>query len=171
MTWTVSPTQGTCSGSTTCALGTIIARGSDTSPRTPADSATIGLTAATDKTTCAANVITNSASVSTSNAGTDATPTTAAHIATITVNFASIHITKVADTPSVNAGDPIHYTITVNNTDTGDTRDDTVNDTLPTNPGLAWTVSPSQGTCSGSTTCALGTIAAGGSATITLSSP
>src|SRR5205823_377643 len=132
--WAVSPGQGSCSGSTVCALGTIIAGGS----------ATIALSSPTDKTTCAANVITNSASVSTSNDGTDATPTDAAHIATITVNCASIHITKVADTPSVNAEDPIHYTITVNNTCTGEARDVTVTDALPTNPGLTWTVAPSQ---------------------------
>ena len=34
------------------------------------------------------------------------------------------------------------------NTGDGEARDVTVTDTLPTNPGLVWTATPSQGDCS-----------------------
>ena len=63
-----------------------------------ADGRTIGLITFADSPRYA-SAAANSASVTTSNDGTDSTPTDAAHVATITVNCASIHITKVADTP------------------------------------------------------------------------
>ena len=56
------------------------------------------------------------------------------------VNPADIKILKTADASSVNAGDPIGFTITVWNAGAGDAAGVKLNDTLPTNAGLYWTI-------------------------------
>jgi uncharacterized repeat protein (TIGR01451 family) len=58
----------------------------------------------------------------------------------VTVNPASIKIKKVADAASVNAGDQVGFTLTVYNTGAGDAYGVKLNDTLPTNAGLSWSV-------------------------------
>ena len=174
-TVTVSPEgAGTCDTDSvpmTCDLGTIAA----------GDTVTITLTSPTDATTCDDNVIENTASVRTSNDGSD---TSDADVeaegdqpTTITVNCAEIDIEKTAGAATVNAGDNVTYTITVTNDGDGEAHDVVVTDTLPTNAGLDWTVTVSPegaGTCDTDSvpmTCDLGTIDSGDTVTITLTSP
>jgi uncharacterized repeat protein (TIGR01451 family) len=51
-----------------------------------------------------------------------------------------IHIHKTADKAQVNAGDNIGFTMTVWNSGSGDAKGVVLNDPLPTNPGLSWSV-------------------------------
>jgi uncharacterized repeat protein (TIGR01451 family) len=60
--------------------------------------------------------------------------------ASTTVVCATLAITKVADATSVNAGDPIGYTITLTNTGAGTAHGVKVSDTVPTNAGLSWAI-------------------------------
>ncbi len=77
--------------------------------------------------------------------------------------FGVLTITKSSSTIVV--GGLASYTITVSNTGAGSATGVIVTDTLPAG---TWTVSSSQGSCA-AFPCTLGTIAAGGSATITVS--
>ena len=54
----------------------------------------------------------------------------------------TLSITKTADAPSVNAGSPIGFTITVTNAGPGIATGVTATDTLPTGSGIAWSESP-----------------------------
>ena len=74
--------------------------------------------------------------------------------ASIQCNSASIQIVKTADADKVNAGSPIGFTLTVFNTGTGAARGVKLTDTLPTNPGLSWTVA-AQGSGWGESTCSI----------------
>ena len=56
------------------------------------------------------------------------------------INAADIHIVKTADAAQVNAGEQIGFTLTVYNTGSGDAKGVTLTDTLPTNPGLDWSI-------------------------------
>jgi uncharacterized repeat protein (TIGR01451 family) len=58
----------------------------------------------------------------------------------VTVNAPAIHIVKTADAAQVNAGEPIGFTLTVYNDGSGDAHGVTLTDTLPTNPGLSWSI-------------------------------
>ncbi|HXR42795.1 MAG TPA: DUF11 domain-containing protein, partial [Acidothermaceae bacterium] len=58
----------------------------------------------------------------------------------VTIKPATIRIVKTADAPQVNAGEPIGFTMTVFNADTGDARGVTLADTLPSKPGLSWKI-------------------------------
>jgi uncharacterized repeat protein (TIGR01451 family)/fimbrial isopeptide formation D2 family protein len=63
--------------------------------------------------------------------------------ASISVECADITLTKTPDDPSVNATDKIGFTITVSNSNaagTGTAKGVTVNDTLPVNAGLGWSI-------------------------------
>src|SRR5262249_40943060 len=51
-----------------------------------------------------------------------------------------IHIVKTADKPQVSAGDPIGFTLTVSNSGAGNAKGVTINDPLPTNAGLSWSI-------------------------------
>src|SRR5262249_38396702 len=52
----------------------------------------------------------------------------------------AIKIVKTADAAQVSAGDPIGFTVTVYNTGAGDRDGEDLNDPLPTNAGLNWTI-------------------------------
>jgi uncharacterized repeat protein (TIGR01451 family) len=82
---------------------------------------------------------------------------------------ADLSITKTVDTTSPQPGDQITYTITVSNAGPSDAVTVDVSDTIPAGATLVSAV-PSQGSCSGdpAVVCNLGTLAASGSATITL---
>ena len=175
-TVTVSPEgAGTCDTDSvpmTCDLGTIAG----------GDTVTITLTSPTTAAICAGdNTIENTVSVTTSNDGrntSDADVEAEGNQPTvITVDCAEIDIEKTAADATVDAGDNVTYTITVTNNGDGEARDVVVTDTLPTNPGLDWTVTVSPegaGTCDTDSvpmTCDLGTIAGGDTVTITLTSP
>jgi len=156
--WSCAITAGvlTCGGSTT----TLGAGGSlDVHVTSPTTSASCGL-------------VPNTASVTTGNDGSGT-----AH-ATVDVLCARIEISKKANVSPVSAGDPIGYTITVHNAGAGTARDVTMKDTLPTTPGLVWTIaSHSAGwscaiatgvlTCGGSGT----SLASGGSLDVHITSP
>ena len=82
---------------------------------------------------------------------------------------ADLSITK-ADAPDpVTVGSELTYTLTVNNAGPDSAADVTATDALPATVAFVSAV-PSQGTCAGTATvsCSLGTINAGGSATVTI---
>ncbi|HEY8077978.1 MAG TPA: hypothetical protein VIF62_27820, partial [Labilithrix sp.] len=58
-----------------------------------------------------------------------------------------VQISAVADAASVTAGDPIGYVITVADTGKGTGKKLVLTDTLPTNAGLAWSISPENSAC------------------------
>ena len=96
---------------------------------------------------------------------------------------ANIAITKTADAASVNAGDPIGFTLTVSNTGSGDAKGVTLSDPLPTNAGLSWHIASQGsgwgGTCSitagtlncGPVTVPAGTTQAASTFTVHITSP
>jgi uncharacterized repeat protein (TIGR01451 family) len=85
------------------------------------------------------------------------------------IGNADLSITKTPSAPPYGTGTPITYTITVTDAGPSAAANVTVTDTSP--PGTTFgSATPSQGSCSGTTTvtCTLGTIANGASATIAL---
>ncbi len=99
----------------------------------------------------------NAATVTTSN---DGPPMTAS--ASVTVNCASIAITKKADAASVVAGDQAGFVITVTNTGAGTARQVTMTDPLPARPGVSWSVAGSDTTGGWSCSISPGTLTCGG---------
>jgi uncharacterized repeat protein (TIGR01451 family) len=68
-----------------------------------------------------------------------------------------LHVDKSADAPSVSAGNPIGYTVTVSNVQnvsntTGAAENASLSDPLPSGAGVTWTISPAY---SGPGTCAI----------------
>ena len=150
--------QGTCTGTSTiaCSLGTIGSGGS---------------TAVTIKIRPgAAGTLTNQASVAASE--TDPNPGNNTATATTTVNAAADLSVVQADSPDpVHVGQKLTYTITVANSGSTATGV-TVTDNLPKNAGFG-SASASQGSCSAKpakrlVTCALGNLAGGATATVTI---
>ncbi|MBK9711345.1 MAG: DUF11 domain-containing protein [Kouleothrix sp.] len=164
VTWSISPAVSGCaiaSGTLSCSFATLAAGAS----------VTIHVSGTTSAANC--GTLPNTATVSATNeaAGANANNTSSA---TITVNCGSIQITKTADAASVSAGDPIGFTITVTNGGAGTAKGVTVSDTLPTNGGLSWSISPAVSGCaitSGVLTCTFGDLAAGASKSVHISSP
>jgi len=166
--WHESPDNPDCAisaGVLDCAFGDM------------AESATaaVHIVGPTDQADC--GTLTNTATVAADNQdanfGADDSAT-----ATVTVECPDLSITKVADKGSVSAGDQVGYTVTVTNTGPGKAFDVVLNDTLPANPGLNWTVGPTTGgwTCgitAGELTCG-GTgfnLASGATASVHITSP
>jgi len=166
--WHESPDNPDCTISTgvlDCAFGDL-AEGA---------SASVHIVGATDQADC--GTLTNTATVAADNEdaafGSDNSAT-----ATITVQCPDLKITKVPDKGSVSAGDQVGYTITVTNDGPGKAFDVVLNDTLPANPGLNWTVGSTTGgwTCgiaAGELTCggAGFNLASGASASVHITSP
>ena len=119
--------------------------------------------------------VNNTASVTTSNDGTDSDS------ATITVNCPDVSVTKTADAAVVEGGDAVGFLITVGNDGPGTANGVTLTDTLPTNGGLEWTIDlidglapGAQPPCSidaGVLTCDFGSLAEGASHTVHVTSP
>src|SRR5205085_2050018 len=112
----------------------------------------------------------NSVSVSTTTLEGTTTDNTATDSNTVNTS-ANISVTKSDGVTSVTAGDGVTrtYTITASNAGPSDAQAVSVADTWPA--GFArGTVTPSQGTCTGSPsfTCSLGTINSGANATVTV---
>lgn len=114
--------------------------------------------------------VTNSASVSSSTSDPNGGNSTGASGAvTLAPASADLSITKTTGAASVTTGHVITYTITVSNAGPSPATNVVVTDTLPA--GLQYvSATPSQGSCSGTTTvtCNMGTLASGANATITL---
>src|SRR5207302_2346147 len=104
---------------------------------------------------------------------TNNTPGTLTAVATITVQAPLLRITKTPVTATVNATDPIGYTITVSNSGAGAAYGVNVSDPLPAPTGVIWSGVSTSGptgtllaTLSSNTiTDNLGTLAAGASVT------
>src|SRR5439155_410640 len=91
---------------------------------------------------------------------------------------AQLKVVKTPDNGSFTMGSQVSFNIVVSNPAAAGSASATnviLSDALPTNGGLTWTSSTTtQGTCSISSNtlnCSLGTIAAGASVTVTVSSP
>ena len=100
---------------------------------TPGADYTVHITAMTSASEC--STYNNTATLTTTNA-VDPSPASA----TEACKSPSIQILKTADAPQVSAGSPIGFTVTVYNTGSGDASGVTLNDPLPTNSGLSWTI-------------------------------
>ena len=93
----------------------------------------------------------------------------------------NVGILKTTTTPSVNAGSPISFDITVSNTGAAAATNVTINDPLPGASGLDWSMSPSVTGCTINgapgnpgnevLACTFATLASGASITIHLTSP
>ena len=79
-------------------------------------------------------MVDNTGHVTTTNDGSDQSEDT------VCVKPAAIQIAKTADAAQVNAGEQIGFTMTVWNTGAGDAKGVKLNDTLPTNAGLDWSI-------------------------------
>jgi uncharacterized repeat protein (TIGR01451 family) len=150
ISWSISPAysgQGSCSiaGSApsqtlNCSIGDMVPGASDS----------VHISSAT--TAASAGTYTNTATATATNIGTPINST-----AKTTVLAPALSILKTADAPSVSAGTPIGFTVTVSNssaTGTGTATSVTLSDPLPAGPtgsGISWSISPAYagaGTCS-----------------------
>ena len=111
VTWSIATQSNAGLCTVTTGASQVLSCGGSTTNVAPAGSFSVHITAPTSAAAC--STYTNTASVTTSNDGTDQST------ASITCHPASIHITKTADAATVNAGDPIGFTVVVNNTGTG----------------------------------------------------
>ncbi|HYC91065.1 MAG TPA: IPTL-CTERM sorting domain-containing protein [Thermoanaerobaculia bacterium] len=146
------------SGTITCSAATL------------ANGASATFTLVTEVAAGTSGTITNNAtatSATTDSNGGNSTVTTGP-VAIVPSN-ADLTITKTTPTTSIPAGGNITYTITVSNAGPSTATNVVVNDTLPA--GLQFvSATPSQGSCNAANpvVCNLGSILAGGNATITL---
>ncbi|HET8752392.1 MAG TPA: DUF11 domain-containing protein, partial [Gaiellaceae bacterium] len=86
----------------------------------------------------------------------------------VLVKPAAIHIVKTADAAKVNVGSPIGFTMTVYNAGTGDAYGVKLHDTLPTNPGLSWSVASQGAGWAGSCSISAGVLTCGGANGVTV---
>jgi uncharacterized repeat protein (TIGR01451 family) len=93
--------------------------------------------------------------VTTTNDGSDQSS------ASTCVAASSIHILKTADAAAVNVGGQIGFTMTVWNSGNGDAHGVTLNDVLPTTPGLSWTIDKQGAGWAGSCKIAAGALTCG----------
>ena len=103
----------------------------------PGASRTVTVSGETTAADC--GILPNTASATASNEPSEDTEDNS-DSASITVNCPLIVITKTADDPVVNATDSIGFVITVTNTGEGSAFGVSVNDTLPVNGGLGWSI-------------------------------
>ena len=100
-------------------------------------SRTIHVTGKTDAADC--GTLHNTATVSATNESSDDLGNNTSS-ADITVNCPGISVTKTADDATVDAADQVGFTITVANAGPGTATDVHLDDPLPTNPGLDWSI-------------------------------
>ena len=92
----------------------------------------------------------------------------------VVVNCPDLEITKTADAATFKTGEAIGFTITVSNAGPGVATGVKVTDTLPATAGLSWSESPDSPDCSiagGVLSCDFGTLAAGASRSVHVTSP
>ena len=156
-----APTGDTSGVSCAIAAGSLTC---DDASMAAGDSFSVHISGATGPEDC--GTITNKASVTTSNDGSaDATDS-------VDVLCPDVKVTKTPDEPNndIPAGQPIHFTIVVENIGKGIARDVTLNDPLPA--GFDWT--QDNANCviaAGALTCDFGDMAAGAKETIHLRAP
>ncbi len=154
----VDPAQGSCSessGTVTCALGTI------------ADGASVSVEIKV--TPQGPGTLTNQASVSSDVADPDSADLSAS-VDTTVDPVADLSLTKSDAPDPVLAGEPLTYTLTVDNAGPRSATAVELTDTLPSTVTFG-SATPSQGSCShvsGTVTCALDTIADEGSASVVI---
>ena len=144
-------------GQVVCSIGSLA----------PAASATF--TAVVTANPDASGIVENTATVSSVTSDPNATDNTATSTAAIDPGPTDLSITKTANGGAFGPGSSVTYTIVVTNNGPGVAFGTTVTDVLP--PGTAFvSATPTQGSCSGTTTviCTLGTLAPATTATITL---
>jgi uncharacterized repeat protein (TIGR01451 family) len=130
---------GSCSitsGTLSCNFGTM---GSGTSK-------TVNIASPTTADTC--GTVTNSAAATATNEAN--TGNNSSGPVSIAVQCPDLYVTKTADASPVNAGSQIGFTIQVKNIGPGLAKSVTLSDSLPSSPGMTWTVDPlnSDPTCS-----------------------
>jgi uncharacterized repeat protein (TIGR01451 family) len=86
----------------------------------------------------------------------------------VVINPAAIHIVKTPDADKVNVGSPIGFTMTVSNSGDGDARGVKLNDPLPTNPGLSWSIASQGAGWAGSCSISAGVLSCGGANGVTV---
>jgi uncharacterized repeat protein (TIGR01451 family) len=151
-----TPTQGSCSGSTTvtCSIGTL-ANGASATVTLQVQASSLGSAV-------------NSASATGNESDPDGANATASAV-TVVGPTANLSLTKTTAATTVTVGQSIGYTITVTNNGPGTATGVTITDTIPANTAFV-SATPSQGSCSGTTTvtCTIGTLSNGSSATVAL---
>lgn len=165
MTTFVSATQNTgpaftcgqAGGTVTCTIATL-------APSTPAT-----FTFVFDTDPAIAGSFDNTAAVSSSTSDPSGTNNTSTVTTGIDPGPTDLSITKTADVSRAGFGQPVNYTITVTNNGPATAFGTTVTDILPAGTTFQ-SATPSQGSCTGTTTvtCNLGTLAPAGTATIAL---
>ncbi|HEV8546054.1 MAG TPA: hypothetical protein VGQ64_07150 [Candidatus Limnocylindrales bacterium] len=161
--WTLGAVSGGASCQITGPVGTEVL--SCTKASLAADASfTVHVSGPTDAADC--GTVSNTASVATSNDGTDSDG------ASVVVNCPDIEVTKTPDGGSVNAGDPITWTIKVENIGAGTATGVVLSDNLPA--GIDWSEAEADCSIAGAVgsevlTCNVGTLASGASKTYTVS--
>src|SRR3954449_6466374 len=171
LSWTIAAQGAGWGGSCAIAAGVLHCGGANgvTVPHNTTQAAstfTVHVTSPTTKDTAGAcpgsGVVDNTGNVTTTNDGNPSSE------ATVCVNPASIKIAKTADKALVNVGDPIGFTLTVFNAGAGDAHGVKLNDTLPTNAGLSWTIASQGAGWNGSCAIAAGVLTCGGANGVTV---
>lgn len=164
-TQTTGPTFGCTTpavggtGTVTCTIATLNAGAT----------ATFSLVLHVDPATPVGSTISNTATVSSTTPDPTAPNGSSTSNAAVAPGVTDVRIEKTANQPQLATGSNATYTITVTNDGPAIAIDTIVTDTLPAGTTYQ-SATPSQGTCSGTTTvtCSLGNLNAGASATITL---
>ena len=150
-----TPTQGQCTGTTAivCNLGSLNASASA--------SVQVVVTAVSGSS------VTNSATVSSDIPDNKPGDNTSTVTTTVTTPNADLSLTETATPSPVTAGSNITYTLQISNHGPDTATNTLLSDTLPANVTLV-SVTPSQGSCSGTTAivCNLGTVNASGGASV-----
>jgi uncharacterized repeat protein (TIGR01451 family) len=136
VTWTENSASCSISGGVlTCGPMTIAAH----------TTFSVTVTGVTDAGDCPS--LSNTVSYTSTNGGSGST---AASPTVITVNCPVLKITKIADDTSVDAGNPVGFTVEVTNLGPGIAKNVTLDDPLPGASGVDWSISPAYagpGTC------------------------
>ncbi len=162
LSWTIAG-QG-AGWNNTCAIAAgVLSCGPVTVPAATAQAAstfTVHITSPTTSATAGvcpggSGVVDNTGNVTTTNDGSGQST------ASTCVAAPDIQIVKTADAAQVSAGDPIGFTLTVWNSGSGDAKDVTLTDTLPTNAGLSWSIDAQDAGWAGSCAIAAGVLTCG----------
>src|SRR3954447_23706366 len=171
LNWTIDSQGAGWNGSCAIAAGVLTCGGANgvTVPHNTTQAAstfTVHIVSPTTKDTAGAcpgsGVVDNTGHVTTTNDGNPSSEDT------VCVNPADVKVLKMADASSVNAGDPVGFTITVWNSGAGDAAGVKLNDTLPTNAGLNWTIDSQGAGWNGSCAIAAGVLTCGGANGVTV---